>query len=205
MSFEAAAAPIVLLDFWGVIGRHQPREQVEHMAALIGVPFDAFMDAYWAEREPYDCGCSADAFWAAVSTRLGVPIPAAMVAELVERDTGSWRSLDDDMVALMADLAVTGRRMALLSNAPHELAGFVRDSAAAPYISDFVFSCEIGVAKPQADAFLEALRVLDASAADVVFVDDRLVNVEAARAVGMAGIHHIHVADTRRSLLGSSV
>ncbi len=36
--------------------------------------------------------------------------------------------------------------------------------------------------------------------ADAVFIDDLMVNVEGARAIGMAGIHHRSAAETAAEL-----
>lgn len=45
-----------------------------------------------------------------------------------------------------------------------------------------------GFRKPSREAFEACLRALDVPAAEVVFVDDRAVNVEAAAAAGLDGI-----------------
>lgn len=56
------------------------------------------------------------------------------------------------------------------------------------YLSwDFV-SCRTGLRKPDPEAYLGAARRLDVPPGECVFVDDRSVNVEAARAVGMSSI-----------------
>lgn len=55
--------------------------------------------------------------------------------------------------------------------------------------STIVVSSEIGVAKPQAEIFLEACRRADISPHDCIYVGDRLdVDVLASRAIGMNGV-----------------
>lgn len=193
--------PLLLFDFWGVIGLVQPDGDVQGMADCMGVPVERFRSAYWAERHAYDAGELAADYWARVAAAAGAALTPDLLAELVERDTGSWRRLDDEMVALLHELQALGYRMALLSNAPRELAGWVRASAAAPYLSPLLFSCEVGLAKPDAAIYLLAVELLELPAAQVVFIDDRAVNVEAAQQLGLQGIVHTSVAETRARLL----
>lgn len=197
-----APREVLLFDFWGVIGVVQSPDEIGHMAAMLDVPQDVFVDAYWAERHPYDAGEPASDYWTRVATRAGAALHPDLLAALVERDTGSWRRVDSTMVDLLAELAAEGRRMALLSNAPRELAGFVRDSAAGPYLDPLIFSCDLGLAKPDAAIYERTLEILGVPAGDVLFIDDRAVNIDAARAVGMRGLLHTSVEGTRAALLG---
>ena len=52
----------------------------------------------------------------------------------------------------------------------------------------FVDASDIGVGKPEPDAYLVAAEALGLAAARIVFLDDAEENVEGARAVGMLGI-----------------
>jgi glucose-1-phosphatase len=53
-----------------------------------------------------------------------------------------------------------------------------------------IYSCESGVSKPSPLLYLEALRACKVQAQEAVFVDDLAENVEAARGLGIAGIHY---------------
>lgn len=53
----------------------------------------------------------------------------------------------------------------------------------------FFVSCELGMRKPNSEIYEYVLKKLGRKASEVVFVDDGLKNVEAARGVGMVGIH----------------
>ena len=63
-----------------------------------------------------------------------------------------------------------------------------------------VYSCEIGVAKPDPRYFERSVELIDAPADSVLFVDDRADNVEAARSVGLAGVHW-HLKEGHAALL----
>lgn len=56
------------------------------------------------------------------------------------------------------------------------------------YVQWTFVSCETGVRKPDAEAYLLAARRLGRRPGACVFVDDRAVNVEAARRVGMPAV-----------------
>jgi HAD superfamily hydrolase (TIGR01509 family) len=52
-----------------------------------------------------------------------------------------------------------------------------------------LYSAEEGVAKPDPEIYRRALARLGVTGPEAVFVDDFLENVEAARALGLAGVH----------------
>ena len=53
-----------------------------------------------------------------------------------------------------------------------------------------VLSYEIGTRKPDADFFQHCVRLALAQASECVFVDDLAGNIDAARAVGLHGLHY---------------
>jgi glucose-1-phosphatase len=53
-----------------------------------------------------------------------------------------------------------------------------------------VYSCNVGASKPSPLVYLEALKGLKMQSNDVVYIDDIQAYVEAARNLGMAGIHY---------------
>ncbi|USQ85779.1 HAD-IA family hydrolase [Streptomyces phaeoluteigriseus] len=59
------------------------------------------------------------------------------------------------------------------------------------------FSCQIGHAKPDPGPYAWCVRMLGGQPADVLFVDDREENADAARAVGLRGALFTAVADLR--------
>lgn len=53
-----------------------------------------------------------------------------------------------------------------------------------------IYSCSVGASKPNPLVYLEALRASRVKAAEAVYIDDIAAYVEAARSLGMAGIHY---------------
>ncbi|MET9606741.1 HAD family phosphatase [Streptomyces sp. NPDC006512] len=181
--------PVLLFDLFGVIARHQSPGGRARLTETAGVAAAPFWEAYWALRPDYDRGdVDGPAYWRRVADSLGTRFDAETTARLVEEDVASWSAVDERMVDLVGELASAGRRTALLSNIPEELA--VHYERHRPWLARFevrAFSCRIRHAKPEPDAYRWCLTALGAEPGQVLFVDDRQENVEAARALGMRG------------------
>ena len=82
-----------------------------------------------------------------------------------------------------------GLRLVLLSNANEQFPQMRRKN---PWFESFDYLClshQHGLLKPDLDFYRLCLKNAGFSADEVVFVDDKMVNIEAAGAVGIQGIH----------------
>ena len=97
---------------------------------------------------------------------------------------------DEEALTLMRDARSAGRRVGVLSNDAYAIQsrGFFDARPAFTELDAFVDASDIGVGKPEPDAYLVAAEALGLAAARIVFLDDAEENVEGARAVGMLGI-----------------
>ncbi|MFJ7272660.1 HAD family hydrolase [Streptomyces sp. NPDC099050] len=192
----------VLFDLFGVIAQHQSSEMRTVLVSISGAPAPAFWDAYWRLRPPYDRGeLTGPGYWREVGAALGTRFGAARIGALIDADVSSWSGVEGEMVALVEELAAAGRRLGLLSNIPPELA--THYEAHHSWLRHFEvcgFSCRIGHAKPDPEAYVWCVRMLGGQPPDVLFVDDREENVDAARAVGLRGALFTGVADLRATL-----
>ena len=180
----------VLFDYGGVISQHQPAADLARLAAVAGCAVPEFSAAYWPPRLGYDRGdLDAETFWREVGNAIGRSFSAAQVGELTELDIHSWLHIQEGIEVLIAQVAEAGHRLALLSNAPAEVAGAVSRLPVAAHFEHLVFSCFLRAAKPDAACFGAALARLDADPGHVTFLDDRPGNVAAAAGLGMRGIH----------------
>jgi HAD superfamily hydrolase (TIGR01509 family) len=81
--------------------------------------------------------------------------------------------------------------VSILSNADASLRDRLRDGHRIhDLFDDVVCSADVGLAKPDAAIYRLAAERLGLPPAACVFVDDLPANVEAAREVGMQGVHH---------------
>ncbi|MEU7583249.1 HAD-IA family hydrolase [Streptomyces sp. NPDC041068] len=196
--------PVWLLsDFAGVLGRHQSEADRRRMAALADAEFGAFWTAYWAERVAYDAGSvSRDTYWTKVAARLGARWSPGLIATLDRLDVDSWLYPDHETLSVAADAVAAGMRLAVLSNAPLSLAAALRGLTWLAPFEHVICSSEIRAAKPDAGCFRTALGVLDAAPGDVVFVDDREVNVAGARTLGIRSVLFCGASVLGRDLFG---
>jgi len=84
-------------------------------------------------------------------------------------------------------LKAQGRRVYLLTNAPH---AFHREKYRLPYLRlfDGVFaSCDVGLLKPDPEIYRLFLRTFGLRAEECFFIDDVRANIEGAAGVGIAG------------------
>ncbi|GAA1312849.1 HAD-IA family hydrolase [Pseudonocardia xinjiangensis] len=172
----------VVFDIGGVLGGSEAGGAV--LAAEVGVESSSFTAAYWRHRDGYDLGSDAEEYWSRVGADVGRTFTPAEMRRLDRRDAQRWAGLAPGIAALLARVAAAGVRMGLLSNAPHSLATEVRGSAWGAMFPTKVFSCEAGVAKPRPGAYAAVEDELGLSGADLLFFDDRPVNVAAARERG---------------------
>ncbi|MFD7785950.1 HAD family hydrolase [Streptomyces nojiriensis] len=179
----------VLFDMFGVIARVQSPESMAVLERTAGADPDRFWAAYWSERPPYDRGeVTGPDYWQAVCAHLGIPPDRRLTEELTAADLRSWSEIDQRMVDLLGRLADQGVVLGLLSNIPEDLAA--RYEATQPWLERFAvrgLSCRIGSAKPEPAAYEWCVRELGLPPEEILFVDDRAENVDAARRLGIQG------------------
>ncbi|MEV6872770.1 HAD-IA family hydrolase [Amycolatopsis sp. NPDC051128] len=91
----------------------------------------------------------------------------------------------EGVVALLAELDATGVRLACLSNDVSEWAKLLRERfGLGEYLTDWFISGDIGVRKPDPEAFAVLCRRLDVVPDRILLIDDREENVVAARRAG---------------------
>jgi putative hydrolase of the HAD superfamily len=98
---------------------------------------------------------------------------------------------NEPMIGLMREIRREGHRMALLTNNVREWEHLWRSMLPVDEIFELVIdSGFVGMRKPDPKIYeLTVARLSGINADDCLFVDDLLVNVEAAQAMGMAAVH----------------
>lgn len=82
-------------------------------------------------------------------------------------------------------------RLALLSNTdPIHVAHMEANYSFFSFFPARIYSCTVGASKPSPLVYLEALRACKVQSGEAVYIDDILPFVEAARSLGLAGIHY---------------
>ncbi|WP_051857452.1 HAD family hydrolase [Streptomyces cellulosae] len=173
---------VVVFDLGEVLAT--PPDLYSSLAACLSQRPDALEAAYWAHRDAYDRGGTAQVFWSAVLADLGLPAVPSTVSELTRIDTEAWTTIRPDSVSLLRTLSERDVRVGILSNATLEMATAARRTTWADHVTDWFFSCELRLAKPEPALYRHVTNELGLPAGTIVFVDDRRVNVEAALEAG---------------------
>ena len=183
-----------MFDFGGVLTLAPGPEHWEALlAAIYGANSDGLLPAlqaqYHAHRDDFDRGrLSARDYWAAILAELGVNTgEEALLRRLFELDTAAWTRKRKGMCEWAAGLRAAGIATGILSNMPQDV--LERVEAGIHWAADFhprVYSCRVGLVKPEAAIYRALLDDLDVPARSVLFLDDREENAQAARELGMA-------------------
>jgi putative hydrolase of the HAD superfamily len=142
-----------------------------------------FWRAYWEDRPAYDrADLGVKEYWTRL---LGCAPTAGQLGDLIAADTAGWLHPNRAAIAAAERAGERGLRLAILSNAPTEVADEIED---APWLAAFgrrFFSCRLRAVKPDAAAYRAVLAALGAEPEEVVFFDDRPANVTGAARVGI--------------------
>jgi putative hydrolase of the HAD superfamily len=192
---------VVLFDYGEVISNEPSPEARGELVRLAGVPAERFWPAYWQHRDDLDRGTlTVVEYWAAIAAATDAAFPAARVHELYVADFTSWIQVNPDVVTIIDELVEGHTRVALLSNAALDYGDHFRFSPLGQYFERVFVSAEMGMLKPQPEIYRAVVAELGIDAADVVFIDNKEVNIEGARAVGLTG-HVFHGAAELRTFL----
>ena len=179
---SSVAPRIVIFDLGEVLAT--PSALYESFAERIAHESQAVEASYWQHRGDYDRGGSSTAFWTAVLEGIGVPATRQSLEDLTQIDTIAWTTIRPDAFDLLRRLSDVGHRVGVLSNATIEMAGAARLSDWGRFVTDWFFSSELGIAKPDVRIYRYVTERIDLPASSIMFIDDRQVNVDAALAAG---------------------
>jgi HAD superfamily hydrolase (TIGR01549 family) len=180
----------LLLDVGGVI--LDPWQALDAYATATGIPVpgrgpvDPEGDPLW--REKLSGTLTLNGYWDNVARRTGHDSWRSMFRSIMELVPDEL--FDHDAFRLMHDARASGHRVGVLSNDAYTIQSreFFDGRPAFRELDAFVDASDIGVSKPDPDAYLAAAEALGLAAERIVFLDDAEENVEGARAVGMLGI-----------------
>ncbi len=178
----------VIFDWGGVLMRTVDAGGRRKWERKLGLPLYAVDRVVHGSRswKQAQSGRITDAeYWADVAAQLGLGED-----ELAEfrRDYFAGDRLDEDMVAFIRGLRPRFKT-ALLSNASPSLTGLLDELGVTDLFDVRVISGQVGVQKPDPAIYRIALERLDLAAAETIFVDDFIENIETAQRLGMHTLH----------------
>jgi putative hydrolase of the HAD superfamily len=115
---------------------------------------------------------------------------------------GQSRVLADSALGILENLAASQDvDLGMLNNEARELNDYrIEEFGFRGFFDFFISSCYVGLRKPAAQIYRLALDVLQCEPGEVVFIDDRAGNAEAAAALGIHAIRYEGAAKLAREL-----
>lgn len=182
----------VVFDF-GIVLSSPPGLFDAHARAL-GVPASLIAQHYEEGRGLWDGGGPAEEYWGPFLERIGLTPTDDLIAQSVATDLAQWLPLRDEAHRILRDCRAAGHRVVVLSNAPVEMAAAMEGADWRADVDDLFVSGPLRLMKPDPEFYrLVAERV----GARLAFIDDRELNVAAARELGWEAHLWVDDADTR--------
>ena len=181
---------VVVFDYGEVISRSPNEADRAALVAISGCHDAEFWAAYWAHREPLDQGTiTIPEYWALLAADLGVTWRASTVHALWIADFRSWLSLEPGTLDLIEELHDGGTRLAILSNAGFDFSSPFRRSPMGAFFERVFVSAEMDAIKPDPAIYVEVADELGIPLEQMVFIDNKAENTEAAAALGVTAHH----------------
>jgi len=197
----------VVFDYGMVLTGPQDPEAHAALLRITGLPLDRFESLYWADRHAYDEGkLTGLAFWQKFLREAGLPPNQAMAEELNLWDARMWTTENPAMLSWQLALKQRGLLTGILSNmGDNVLDNMKRTFDWLPRFDVLVWSYQLLLAKPDPAIYHYLLKELGTRPEETLFIDDRLVNVEAAQALGMKALEFTTVDHLRADLIAQGL
>jgi putative hydrolase of the HAD superfamily len=197
----------VVFDYGMVLTGPQDPEAHAALLAITGLPLERFENLYWADRHAYDEGkLTGLEFWRKLLREAGLNLPQGTVEELNQLDARMWTTQNPVMLDWQLRLKQRGILTAILSNmGDNVLANMKREFDWLPRFDVLVWSFQLHMAKPDPAIYHHVLKELGTQPEETLFLDDKLVNVEAAQALGIKAIQFSTVDRLRVDLMAAGL
>ncbi len=194
---EISVKNTVLIDFDGVI-RHWLSTELDNYVASLGLESNPLFPCAFSERHllPAITGRISHEEWC---DNVRFDLSKDYGRDVAEKLVKKWYSLEseidyDFLTKIRSQLSC--RQLVLVTNATSRLNDDLHSAGLGGEFDKVINSSEIGVAKPALSYFHIALKKLNVSKDDCVFIDDTPKNVEAARSLGIDSLLHSNTQET---------
>lgn len=205
-TFLYATPKAIVFDFGGVMTSEWNREAVvRFIRDSLLISDEEFERLNQEKHRTLKEGMTDVEFWTTYAQDRGIALPYKWEESLrsVMKDA---IGINSKMYQLVDELKELKIAVALLSNINERHSKLVRDLGLYEPFDPCLLSWEMGVEKPDPEAYEFLLRELRLAAHNVLFIDDRVENIEGAKRVGIDAIlfeseEHLRSALIQRKVL----
>jgi putative hydrolase of the HAD superfamily len=182
----------VIFDYGDVLCLPPTGEEIEASARILGISSDLYRVLWSRNRDIYDRGdISPEPYWRKFAEEAGVSLDADELHELNERDVAMWSRPNPGMLVWLQSLSAAGMKTAVLSNMHANMIRHARENFRwLDWLTWQTLSAEVRTIKPEPAIYEHCLRGLGVSARESLLIDDREINVLAARSMGIHAIQY---------------
>jgi len=197
----------VIFDYGMVLTGPQDPGCHQALLRIIGLPPARFESLYWADRHAYDEGkLTGITFWQKLVHEAGLNLAPGTVEQLSNLDARMWSTENPAMLAWQLQLKQRGLLTAILSNiGDNVLASVERTFNWLPRFDVLIWSYQWHMAKPDPAIYRLCLDKLGVRPDESLFLDDKLINVEAAHSLGIKAIHFTTIERLRQDLIAQGL
>ncbi|MFH1833195.1 MAG: HAD family phosphatase [Candidatus Levyibacteriota bacterium] len=193
----------IIFDHGGVLSNYLAPGVIAYASKKLSVPRKKFLKALSKYKPSFQKGeISEKEFWQKITTGLNLPMPK--VRSFWLDAVLSTYNPRKDIFLLVKQLKKQGYKIALLSNTELPVANYVKEKKWENF-DLFIFSCEVGMIKPDKKIYKLALEKLNVMPEEVVYIDDKEKNVQGAINSGMHGILFTTKNNFVKELIGLGV
>ena len=177
----------VAFDYGEVISQPMNKDAVHVMADILRVSPEALQKSYWKFRDDYDLGrLTGKDYWAKVTADLDRTPTEDELQRILSADIDTWKNIRPEMIEFARSLKERGMKIAILSNMHHDFLAYLNKECEWMKLFDVrVFSCELGIMKPELEIYQFLIQKLQTEPSKTLFIDDRQVNVDGAIKAGL--------------------
>ncbi|KYK28100.1 hypothetical protein AYK20_01690 [Thermoplasmatales archaeon SG8-52-1] len=180
----------IIFDWGGVLIESPSKGIISYCANYLKVDVKEFDRVYQKYKQDFQMGkISENEFWNRVSLDLGIQKPPihslwkdAFIASYIEKK---------DIFNIVSNLRKNGYKIGILSNTEMPATRFFYEQNYNLF-DNIVFSCNVGVKKPDSQIYKIILKKLHIQPKEAVIIDDREENIVGANNVGMNAILFIN-------------
>jgi putative hydrolase of the HAD superfamily len=192
----------VVFDY-GMVLTAQPDQQAHAaLLRLTGLSLQQFEPLYWADRHAYDTGdLTGLAFWQKLNSDAGLNLSSDVIDELNRQDARMWTTENPAMLAWQQQLHTDGFLTAILSNMGDSVYESLERTFAWIHRFDvLIWSYKERMAKPDPAIYRLLLDRLGCNPEEVLFLDDKQANIDAAHSLGINALLFSTVQQLRADL-----
>ncbi len=180
----------IICDFGGVLVRMEDDTLRRQMAERLGITLSEMIRALFysdACQRASEGKITEDEYWQEIKGHFHF---SEAEIEQFRADIFRGEQLNQELLDLLGTLP-PGFKKAILSNAWSDARQFFTDTFHLDrYFDLMVISAEESLAKPADEIYLRTAERMNLNPWELLFIDDLLINAQAAAKVGMAAIHY---------------